>query len=196
MGDLDKLIYRTFDILTQVGLPYVGRRGRRDTLAVLFAQAGFNCGAEIGVMDGVYSEVLCKANPKLKLKGIDTWTMTSRATGELKTSQHYNNARKVLTKYGVELLKMTSMEAAKIVPSESLDFVYIDADHKFDEVMLDIIEWSKRVRVGGIVAGHDYFHFRNCEVPQAVDAYTQAHNIHQWYITREDYPPSWFWVKI
>ena len=60
--------------------------------------------------------------------------------------------------------------------------------------MTDIIEWSKRVRSGGIVAGHDYFRFRDSGVIQAVDIYTHMHKIHEWFVTDER-EPTWFFVK-
>lgn len=45
----------------------------RDGLAEMFANLGFHSGAEIGVQNGDYSEVLCKANPKAKIFSIDGW---------------------------------------------------------------------------------------------------------------------------
>ena len=53
-----------------VDIPGIGR----DDMASLFAELGFNSGAEIGVEQGFYSEVLCKANPELQLASIDPWS--------------------------------------------------------------------------------------------------------------------------
>jgi hypothetical protein len=39
---------------------------------------------------------------------------------------------------------------------EKLDWIYIDAGHEYEEIKLDHIVWSKLVRSGGIVSGHDY----------------------------------------
>lgn len=69
------------------------------------------------------------------------------------------------------------MEAVKRFKNGSLDFVYIDANHSFNYVMQDLTEWSKKVRVGGIVSGDDYYHFRKAGVIEAVNAYTKAHSI-------------------
>ena len=46
--------------------------GRAD-LAALFAELKFKKGVEVGVEQGLYSEVLLKANPKLHLYSIDPW---------------------------------------------------------------------------------------------------------------------------
>ena len=78
---------------------------------------------------------------------------------------------------------------------ESLDFVYIDGNHHFDFVMQDIIEWSKKVRAGGVVSGHDYYRFRNAGVVDAVNTYTHAHQIWEWFITDEPKEKSFFWAK-
>lgn len=37
-----------------------------------------------------------------------------------------------------------------------LDLVYIDADHRYDQVRKDIHSWWPFVAHGGIIAGHDY----------------------------------------
>lgn len=47
------------------------------------------------------------------------------------------------------------MAAAPDFKPESLDFVYIDGDHKFKYVAEDISEWFWKK--GGMIAGHDYF---------------------------------------
>jgi len=67
-------------------------------------------------------------------------------------------------------------------------------DHAFDYVIRDIIEWSKKVRVGGIIAGHDYYMFDERGVVMAVDAYIKAHNIREAYFTDEK-RHTYFWIK-
>jgi hypothetical protein len=43
-----------------------------------------------------------------------------------------------------------------MIKNESLDFVYIDANHKYDAVKKDLELWYPKVRKGGVFAGHDY----------------------------------------
>jgi len=179
--------------------------GGRNSLAVLFAELGFTKGAEIGVNSGRYSSVLCKTIPNLKLICIDPWmaygppeAITRR--NQWKMEHYYNYCVKTLSPYGTKFIRMTSIEASKLVPDSSLDFVYIDAMHDFDNVMVDIILWSRKVRTGGIISGHDYAQAYDFGVIQAVDAYMKAHDITSHYITQPDYDhgfstPSWFLVK-
>ncbi len=39
---------------------------------------------------------------------------------------------------------------------QSLDFVYLDARHDFQGVFSDLIAWWPKLRIGGVIAGHDY----------------------------------------
>ena len=62
---------------------------------------------------------------------------------------------------------MTSLEAAKQFEDNSLDFVYIDACHQYDDVVEDIKLWEPKVRPGGWIGGHDFADWK-IEVKNAV----------------------------
>jgi hypothetical protein len=51
---------------------------------------------------------------------------------------------------------MKSVEAAKLYKDKSLDVVFIDANHSYESVRDDIEAWLPKVKMGGIIAGHDY----------------------------------------
>lgn len=53
-------------------------------------------------------------------------------------------------------VRMDSSKAASLYEDESLDFVFIDADHSYEGVKRDIIAWMPKVKNGGILSGHDY----------------------------------------
>lgn len=59
-------------------------------------------------------------------------------------------------------IRMPSVEAAEPYEDNSLDFVWIDADHSFEGSMLDLETWYPKVKRGGILAGHDYEIGRGC----------------------------------
>lgn len=54
------------------------------------------------------------------------------------------------------LIKDYSVPASQKFPSNVLDFVYIDGDHSLDGIYQDLYCWVPKVKLGGIVAGHDY----------------------------------------
>lgn len=56
----------------------------------------------------------------------------------------------------IRKVKMSSKEAFSVLDVEKVDMVYIDGLHTYDGASDDIRRWSPRVRVGGIIAGHDF----------------------------------------
>jgi predicted O-methyltransferase YrrM len=169
-------------------------RYKRDNFPILFEMAGFKNGAEIGVRKGKYSRLICQGNPNLHLICIDPWAPIGNKYPQEKQDRIYQECLKNLEGFNVTIIRKTSMDAVREIPHESLDFVYIDADHQFDYVMEDIIHWSRRVRSGGIIACHDFHYGSNVDVCDAVIAYTHSHHIDPWYVTKEAQPTA-YWVK-
>ena len=54
-------------------------------------------------------------------------------------------------------LKMPSLQAVQQFADESLDFVFIDGSHEYEDIKKDIVAWLPKVKRGGILAGHDYY---------------------------------------
>jgi len=174
----------------------------RIDLAKYFRKCGFKVGAEIGVADGRYSEILCKENPGLKLYCIDSWTpYEGNWRGANYQLNAYKKAEKRLSKYDTVIIPQPSIEASIDFDDGMLDFVFIDGNHIFDHVMADIIIWSRKVKSGGIVAGHDYTHFKNSGVVEAVNKYCEMHRIELRVINRnnsehkDDRQPCWWFKK-
>lgn len=195
MDPINEHIWRKFHIHRGDSLPFSPwlEGACRNHIAELFGELGFKVGAEIGVRTGEFSEVMCVANPGVKMFCVDPWAPYARVSQQ-RQDRYLRYCTKRLAAYDATLIKATSEEAVAKFEDNSLDFVYIDGRHEFDYVILDLIKWSAKVRPGGIVSGHDYYQFYQGGVITAVNAYTQAHNIQMWYITRE-LTPSFFWVK-
>jgi len=177
----------------------------RVELARYFNKLGFKKGAEIGVADGKYSEILCQSIPGLELFCIDIWAPYPGNGHRYKEEDYrygFEMTQKRLGGFKAKLIRAMSMDAVKNFADESLDFVFIDANHAFDYVMEDIIHWSKKVRRGGVVSGHDYYHSRSGRmgVIEAVDAYTKAHKLSlnltgKISDSADDKEPSFWWIK-
>ena len=51
-----------------------------------------------------------------------------------------------------------STDAAILFADETVDFVYIDTDHRYEYVLADINAWLPKVKKGGYIGGHDLSH--------------------------------------
>jgi hypothetical protein len=168
-------------------------RFNRNHLAQLFGEVGFNRGAEIGVRRGRFSEIMCKCNPNLFLYCIDPWSPIENKYNAERQKQIYEFAAEKLAKYNTKIIKKTSMDALADIENNELDFVFIDGNHDFDYVMMDIILWADKVKSGGIIAVHDFYN-GEVGVVKAVEAYTHSHSIRPWFVTKE-HTPTAYWVN-
>ena len=169
----------------------------RVDLAKYFGEMGYRIGAEIGVCKGKYSRVFCWNIPDVKLFCVDTWTSDKNDPGDEETlnESNYAHAKRILSPFDVTFIRKNSIAGLEYFADNSLDFVYIDANHTFDFVMRDIINWSMKVKPGGVVSGHDYYRLRNFGVIPAVNAYVKAHGITTFGTTDGDHTPSFYWTK-
>lgn len=53
---------------------------------------------------------------------------------------------------------MTSAEALDKWDGSEIDLLWIDGDHSYAGIKFDLANWKKFVRIGGILAAHDYTH--------------------------------------
>ncbi len=151
----------------------------RDELPQYFKKLGFKVGAEIGTYKGEFTEKFCKVG--LKMFAIDPWLERNRQNRQ---DFLYEHTKRTLSPYlNCTIIRKTSMQALKDFKNESLDFVYIDGDHTFQAVYDDIGHWIKKVKIGGVVSGHDYFctdlNAKNklTDVSKAVDKYVAENEI-------------------
>jgi predicted O-methyltransferase YrrM len=62
----------------------------------------------------------------------------------------------------IRIHRETSSRAAATFQSGAFDWVYIDGDHSYEEVLGDLRSWIVKVKRGGILAGDDW-HWRDEE---------------------------------
>lgn len=122
-------------------------------------------GAEIGVQYGYFSAKIGEFYTG-KILCVDLW-------GD---EEIYAEAKLKLNSDKYKMLRGDSLTLVDFVGDESLDFVYIDANHHYAEVVADIMAWYPKVRSGGIIAGHDYCTSdEDIEVIKAVDEWAFFH---------------------
>lgn len=65
-------------------------------------------------------------------------------------------------------IEKSDLDAVKDYPDESLDFFFLDADHRYEATKASLLAWLPKMMPGSVFAGHDYTeHFPG--VKQAVD---------------------------
>jgi len=215
---MDTLSY----ILNKYGLSYTPRTIQmspteipnmgRANLPSLLQELGFKTGAEIGVFSGLYSQTICSGMPGVRLYSVDSWKAYAPDYRDIDRQEKLDQAKKDayrrLAPFDVKIIEKFSMDAVQDFKDGELDFVYIDGNHELPFVLFDIIHWSKKVKSGGIVSGHDYYETvtkdSRCHVIPAVLAYTRAYKIVPWFVIGtkamdpgviRDNKRSWMWVK-
>ena len=86
----------------------------------------------------------------------------------------------------IKWMKEKSVDAAKHIANNSLDFVYIDGNHTYESVAEDIFSYYPKVKKGGLLSGHDYEYK---SVKKAVDEFVSKQKL-KLYI--EDMGPGQF----
>jgi len=76
----------------------------------------------------------------------------------------------------IKWIKATSVKAVLKFEDESLDFVYIDANHEYKFVLEDIELWTPKVKQSGVVGGHDHVP-AHPGVAKAIKAYSKKNKI-------------------
>ena len=213
MSTLDYIINKyKININRQHLVDVEGMNGSAD-LSKLFAELNFNKGVEVGVDRGLFSEILCKDNPNLHLYCIDPWISSTFPIGNPYRAKQeyfdecYQEAKIRLAVYNTTIIKKISMEALVDFKDNSLDFVYIDANHDFVNIIQDVHYWYKKVKMGGIISGHDFCYFSYSKfnhVKRAIIAYARSYRMIPFFAVlhvprgqglRRDQYRSWFYVK-
>jgi len=152
-------------------------------------------GVELGVGGGKFSERMLQNAPILRLYSIDAW-----AGDRNHDLVECDTATRRLSKFGARsiVIRATFTEALVLFENESLDFAYIDGyAHTGNQSGDTLRTWWKKVRPGGILAGHDYHQEKwpknVAVVDQTRDAYRE--DISEFQITETDHYPSWIMRK-
>ena len=103
------------------------------------------------------------SDKSIRFDCVDTWN--GSVTEEPHQSDSYVKSGTLYEKFlsNTDLVKHIitpkrgdSVEMARTYEDDSLDFVFIDGDHRYESVKADILAWLPKMKAGGILAGHDY----------------------------------------
>lgn len=148
-------------------------------------------GVEVGVFAGDLSLRLLQRSD-LTLYMVDSWEEHDKDGSYAKSGdfhgaldreqqdQYYEKTIHVtnFAKDRAIIVRKDSLTAAKDFEDNSLDFVFLDADHTYEAVKADIDAWHPKIKEGGILCGHDYAHpdYLDWGVDKAVDELVALQN--------------------
>lgn len=160
-------------------------------------------GVEVGVYQGDFAaQILSTQINRLDL--VDCWKHIPGDYASCPCNPddggHECNYRRVMERFAAEIVsgrvvvhRLRSMDAILICRTGILDFVYLDADHRYVEVLEDLYAWSKKLKPGGFLMGHDYTESpaalaMGFGVKQAVDDFCINEGWQMLYLTDEEWP--------
>lgn len=162
----------------------------------------FGTGVEVGVQKGSYSYWLLKHWKGDLLISVDPWAEADCNDyvdiANVPQKEHdfrYATTCQRLSEFGKRscIWRTTSIEAANRIDDGSVDFVYLDARHDFESIKMDLEAWCRKIRPGGVFAGHDYLDGLRREglfgVKSAVDLFFREKDL-AIFVTKEEWP-SW-----
>ncbi len=141
---------------------------RWQTLERFVKENNWTNGAELGVWYGETFKYLINNCKDLRLFGVDLYAQQPDNVGPQryipgedghlwKHEEYYADVKSFCDASNgrATIYRGYTNEASKLIEDESLDFVFIDADHSFRGVDGDITHWMPKVKKGGYVIGHD-----------------------------------------
>jgi predicted O-methyltransferase YrrM len=150
-------------------------------------------GAEIGVHEGEFSDVILSNTKMSMLISIDIW----------KKQYCMNQAFKRLQKHDLRstMIRQNSLVAAQMFPDNFFDFIYIDSWHVYKHTKKELDLYWPKLKTGGIFSGHDYVEgwkdqsgvFHPYGVIQAVDEFVKRER--QTLNLIDPNWPSWWLIK-
>jgi hypothetical protein len=174
-------------------------------------------GVEIGVDHAKYSKYLLKTGLFDFFYCVDDWNATfydvlDDSGNPLKllfsSDLIYKSAKNNLSDFdNVSVIRKTSKDAVLQFEDSYFDFIYIDSNHLYDNVLDDIKLWWPKLKLGGLLCGDDYINGYNeieyenikykaiIEVKAAVDNFCSMIDLKVNTIYPSDRYPNWYIIK-
>lgn len=161
--------------------------------------------AEIGVQTGEFAaEIMERLAPAL-LYLIDPYEYQPEGyddSANQSQTQHHEaraSARERFREFPKAIFdERHSFAAADRRKHGTFGFVYIDANHAFANVLIDMAQWWLLVERDGFLAGHDYVNATHPEVHRAVNEFCRIIGVDLYGVTNENDgvgPTSWIIQK-
>ena len=155
------------------------RRGQRDGLHLFINDWLIGkkdlIGLQIGSYRGESTEMFVKSNAFKIFYCIDPWEpgydpKDLASTPEIVLAEQ-DFDRRFKNNEIIKKIKMKSTDAINLFQDLSLDFIYIDGCHQYEAVKEDLKNYFPKVKLNGMVCGHDYNYAPFPGVTQAVNEF-------------------------
>jgi len=163
---------------------------------------------EIGIRQGFHFKYIIEHNPK-EAVAIDCWIedgvvgINDSCYDQAGLERQYEKFKGLMTdKPFVKIVRKYSFDAVKDFPDEYFDYIFIDANHTYEGVSRDLVDWYPKVKKGGVLCGHDYRGRKSRDaigriykfgVVEAVDEFVKKNNITDFFVLTPN--PSWVIIK-
>jgi len=163
---------------------------REDIVSIIPNKA---IGAELGVFEGDYSQILLDSKKFSKLYLVDLFdgvaSSGDKYGNNIKTYTNASllfdhNIKRFANNPQVEILKQNSVSFLNSV-NNYLDFVYIDTVHTYEFTLLELEAARSAVKKGGIISGHDYNEQYYRGLVNAVSEFCQKYKL-KYFVTQKD----------
>lgn len=167
----------------------------------------FGCGVEVGTHRGDFACVLREGWHGRDMVCVDPWTVPPgyEFQASLLWDSHSRDddfaefqRRAAAAPRPLRALRLTSLEAAVLFNTAEVGWVYLDGDHRYEEVAVDLRVWWAKLQPGGILAGHDIVcppgppeHDWGRDVWRAVEEFAQAQGLTVYLIPEHNPAESW-----
>lgn len=159
----------------------MGGPRRWDILASFMLDQGYTTFVEVGCKEGRTTGHILANVPDSRVIAIDPWMAQEATPDPTKETYADWDFSKIEAEFWANvgehkdrcrMLRFTSEQAAEEADlawhfgggTGKADLIFIDALHDYEHVKQDIALWWPKVRVGGILAGHDFNHkWPGCE---------------------------------
>jgi hypothetical protein len=171
-----------------------------DVIPKLIRERNYSKGIEIGVFCGGHAEAILKNSELGLLIGIDPYQMYDPGMPKLDTQEDFdvlfllNSIRLSKYKGRYQHIRRTSNGAYQDTfksQIEQYDFVFIDGLHTYEQCKTDLENYSKLIKQGGIISGHDIDHPTFPLLTKAIEEFAKKHKatvvrkaLHSWYIDK------------
>lgn len=117
-------------------------------------------GAWLGRSTSFMAVEIINSNKKIQFDVVDTWQGSAEHQDTEYVLSNTLYEKFLINTHPIHQhinpIRMASLDAAKLYPDNSLDFVMLDASHEYQDVKNDIMSWFPKLKSGAVLARDDF----------------------------------------